>query len=172
VSKWATWCATVAAAACAWLACLAAVRSRVRVMRFTSAAACAWLACLAAAAAPPERAIDESHRGYIYYREYCASCHGLFADGLGPVVPALRNRPPDLASLALKYGHPLPKAELIEIIDGRNMVRGHGHSDMPVWGNRMYETVPPNATRESVRRQTMLLIVEYLEAIQRPLPED
>jgi len=69
----------------------------------------AGLACLGltgvALPASAERAIDESHPGYVYYRKYCASCHGVFADGLGPVVPALRSRPPDLAHLeAIQLG--------------------------------------------------------------------
>lgn len=28
-----------------------------------------------------ERAIDENHPGFEVYRTYCASCHGVFADG-------------------------------------------------------------------------------------------
>jgi hypothetical protein len=140
-----------------------------RFASIASGAACIVLGLLGGSAAsdPGERAIDESHRGFPYYREYCAPCHGLFADGLGPVVPALRSRPPDLSTLSSKYGSPLPVPALIEIIDGRDMVRAHGSVDMPVWGTRLFEALPPTASKEAARRQTMMLVVEYLDAIQR-----
>lgn len=131
-------------------------------------AALGLLVAWVAAADPPERAIDESHRGYVYFREYCAACHGVFADGLGPVSMALRTPPADLTRLAARYGRPLPKPALIERIDGRNMVGAHGRMDMPVWGTRLHDTIPPNPSRETARRQTILLIVEYLDAIQAP----
>jgi hypothetical protein len=113
------------------------------------------------------RGIDESHPGYPLYRQYCASCHGLFADGLGPVVPALRSRPPDLTRLAEKYGSPLPQAALVRFIGGVDMVRAHGTTDMPVWGERLYEDVPPSPATQPAKRMTLQLVVDYLTAIQR-----
>jgi len=136
----------------------------------------AGLACLSvpgvALAAPPERAIDESHPGHVYYRKYCASCHGLFADGLGPVAPALRSRPPDLTHLQSKYGDPLPRAALMNIIAGKDMVRAHGNADMPVWGEAIREDLPPSPGKEPARRQILQLVVDYLEEIQPPREAD
>lgn len=112
------------------------------------------------------RGVDEGHPGYTLYRQYCASCHGIFADGLGPVVPTLRSRPPDLSRLAEKYGSPLPEAALIRYVEGTDMVRAHGTTDMPVWGKRLYEDVPPSPATQSAKRMTLQLIVDYLVAIQ------
>lgn len=145
-----------------------------RTVFFAVAGAACLLGGSTAAAAPAdapdpeEAAIEESHRGFPYYRQYCASCHGLQADGRGPVAPALRDRPTDLTQLAETYGSPLPKAALVQIIDGRDMARAHGSSDMPVWGERLEGETPPGPTKEAARRQTLLLIVEYLQAIQDP----
>jgi mono/diheme cytochrome c family protein len=113
------------------------------------------------------RTIDESHPGYTFYRQYCASCHGLWADGLGPVVPALRTRPPDLTRLTEKYGSPLPEEALVRYIEGADIVRAHGTNDMPVWGKRLSEDIPPGPAKQPAKRMTLHLVVEYLAAIQR-----
>jgi mono/diheme cytochrome c family protein len=66
-------------------------------MRILYALALGSILLLSSVARPQEaqpRAIQEDHPGYPLYRQYCASCHGVFADGLGPVVPFLRSRPP------------------------------------------------------------------------------
>ena len=112
------------------------------------------------------RGINEGHAGYPLYRQYCASCHGLFADGLGPVVPTLRSRPPDLSRLVEKYGTPLPEAALVRYVEGTDMVRAHGTTDMPVWGKRLYEDVPVSPATQPAKRMTLQLIVDYLVTIQ------
>ncbi len=112
------------------------------------------------------RAMLEDHPGYPYYRQYCASCHGVLADGLGPVAPALRSRPPDLSLLGAKYGTPLPRQRLEEFVDGRHMVTAHGRSDMPVWGRRLLDEVPASPAKESTRRAIIYLVMDYLIAIQ------
>lgn len=126
---------------------------------------------VAAAETPARRAIDEDHPGYLPYRKYCAACHGVFADGRGPVAPVLKTPPADLSRLAEKYGLPLPKGFLAEFIDGRRWVRAHGAVEMPVWGERLFEEVPDEALAEWARGRTIESIVEYLVAIQRPPPE-
>jgi len=113
-----------------------------------------------------ERAIDENHPGFEVYRTYCASCHGVFADGKGPVAPALTSPPVDLSRLSERYGSPLRSGELADVIDGRAMARGHGSSDMPVWGEVLYEGKGDGQLLEKVRRGSILRIIEYLNAIQ------
>jgi mono/diheme cytochrome c family protein len=120
---------------------------------------------MASAAAAEDRIIREEHPGYPYYRQYCASCHGVFADGLGPVVPALRTRPPDLTRLAEKYGTPLPQAAIRDFIDGEVMVRAHGQTDMPIWGRQLRRELP--ATPVPAKKLILNVIVDYLAAIQR-----
>lgn len=113
-----------------------------------------------------ERAALEEHPGYPYYRQYCAACHGVLADGRGPVAPALRSRPSDLTSLSERYGTPLPRARLEEFVDGRHMVTAHGRSDMPVWGRRLLDEIPASPAKEPGRRAIIYLVMDYLIAIQ------
>jgi len=126
-----------------------------------------FLVCVAAAQNTASHAIHEDHPGYPLYRQYCASCHGVFADGLGPVVPVLRSRPPDLTRLAFKYGTPLPKPALVSFIGGRDMLRAHGTTDMPVWGIQLEAGLPPTTSTTAGKRMTLGLIVDYLDTIQQ-----
>jgi mono/diheme cytochrome c family protein len=124
-----------------------------------------------ASAADDERAIDEQHPGYPYYRRYCASCHGLFADGKGPVAPALVRQPPDLSRLTRQYGSPLPQAKVAEFIQGETMATAHGRSDMPIWGRTLCAELGPGVANQPARRMIIDQIVAYLASIQvEPTP--
>lgn len=118
-------------------------------------------------AEPGMRAIDEDHPGYPYYRAYCATCHGVFADGNGPLAPLLKRPSPDLSRLTRAYGSPLPRAQVAEFIDGEKMPGEHGRSDMPVWGRRLREELgPPSHANQPARRMIINLVVDYLIHIQ------
>ena len=104
--------------------------------------------------------------GKAPFDQYCASCHGPAGDGMGPVAAEMKITPTDLRTLGTKYGMPLPKAKLIEFIDGREMVRSHGTSDMPVWGEQLVHNVPPTANSEFFKRGTIIVIVDYIETLQ------
>jgi mono/diheme cytochrome c family protein len=108
----------------------------------------------------------EDHGGKAPFEQYCASCHGTAADGTGPVAAEMKISPADLRKLGQKYGTPLPKAKLREIIDGREMVRAHGTSDMPVWGEQLVHNVPPTVNTTFFKRGTIIVIVDYLETLQ------
>mgnify|MGYP003484409844 FL=1 len=120
------------------------------------------VACVGVATAA--RAGD--HAGKASFDQYCASCHGPAADGTGPVAEEMKITPADLRKLGQKYGTPLPKPKLREIIDGREMVRAHGTSDMPVWGEQLVHNVPPTVNTEMFKRGTIIVIVDYLETLQ------
>lgn len=129
------------------------------------------LYCLAAgvahADAPPN--FDMDHPGFEAFRFYCAVCHGLEGNGLGPSAPALVTPPSDLTKLGAKYGTPLPRKRLAAFIDGRNIPLAHGTREMPIWGKQLYEEAPPETPGlEEARLDTILLILDYLESIQRP----
>jgi mono/diheme cytochrome c family protein len=72
--------------------------------------------------------------GRDLYMRYCASCHGNSGMGDGPVAAALEPRPADLTHLRERYGEASPLRQTIAAIDGRQPVRAHGNSAMPVWG--------------------------------------
>jgi len=132
-------------------------RSRVPWVLAFGAAACVVVATGASA---------EDHGGKAPFDQYCASCHGTAGDGAGPVATEMKTPPTDLRKLGKKYGMPLPKPKLRELIDGREMVRAHGTGDMPVWGEELVHNVPPTANTEFFKRGTIIVIVDYIETLQ------
>jgi len=135
-------------------------------------------AALPPAMAPPAQPDRATVReGEALYLRYCASCHGVSARGDGPAADALTKPPADLTRLGARFGVPLPRERIADDIDGRQMVSGHGTREMPVWGRRLYagehegpgaEETPGGRLREEARRGTLLLILDYLDALQRP----
>jgi mono/diheme cytochrome c family protein len=128
---------------------------------------------LAAAAEEPKPPLSEKlnadHPGYAAYEQYCAVCHGLFADGKGLVAPVLKTPPSNLRTLAARHGRPLDKQKLLRFVDGSEPVLAHGSREMPIWGKRLYETLP-NPMPDSRQRGAILTILDYLESIQEPTP--
>lgn len=106
--------------------------------------------------------------GADLYAGYCASCHGVSARGDGPAGAGMRPPPSDLTRLATKWGDPLDRERLADFLDGRGAPRAHGTSDMPVWGTQLYAGERAESpAREAARRGTILLIVEYLQTLQK-----
>lgn len=71
--------------------------------------------------------------GAKLFEAHCAVCHGLDADGLGPMAPVLLVQPSDLTSLVTRHGGVFPLERVAARIDGRDPLVSHG-SDMPVYG--------------------------------------
>src|SRR4051812_8959125 len=69
------------------------------------------------------------------FMTYCASCHGETAVGDGTVAEYLAVKAADLTKLARKYGGKFPEERVAQIIDGRQTLRVHGTSAMPIWGD-------------------------------------
>jgi len=112
---------------------------------------------------------DLVESGADLYTSYCASCHGVSAQGDGPAAETLRKPPRDLTRLGARWGTPLDKERLASFIDGREGPRAHGPPDMPVWGERLYPGERAESpAREAARRGTILLILEYLQTLQKP----
>lgn len=104
-------------------------------------------------------------QGQRYFNRYCSACHGKDATGNGPVAKALAKPPANLRMLGEKYGMPLPAAQLAKLIDGRDAVRAHGTSDMPVWGERLY-ALGPGERGELGIGEVIGKIIAYLNTIQ------
>ena len=118
------------------------------------------------------RQVNEDHPGYQDFRRYCGSCHGVFADGQGPVAPVLKTPPADLTRLGQRYGMPLPRTKLMPFIDGRDAKRAHGTREMPIWGKVLYEDQRGSLEREMMVRGTILVILDYLETVQVPVENE
>lgn len=112
-------------------------------------------------------AADDATMGRTYYHTYCASCHGVKADGHGPVAPILAPPPADLRLLSQRYGYPLPVGKIAGFIDGRVTVPAHGDRDMPVWGERFNEIPLEGAAREAEVHSRIAMIIAYLQTIQK-----
>ncbi len=105
--------------------------------------------------------------GEIFYRRYCASCHGLAGHGDGPVAASLRRPPTDLTGMAQRAGGRFDAAYVIAVIDGVRLVPEHGPREMPVWGIIFDEELKD----EPYPRYTGLLrarvLANYLRTLQR-----
>lgn len=93
----------------------------------------------------------------------CAPCHGRGGKGDGPVVPALKSRPPDLTTIARRHKGTFPKAEITDSVTGKGRVSpAHGSNDMPVWGP-IFREQNPFDSRVDVRLNRL---IDYLQSIQ------
>lgn len=126
----------------------------------------------AAAAQAPFSPIDMGRREY---ESNCAACHGMTAQGDGPMKPFLVRAPSDLTTLARRHGGVFPRSVIGDLIDGRGVEGAgpHGTRDMPIWG-RVYREQSERETRGtpfpaewSVRGRIQAL-VDYLATLQQP----
>jgi mono/diheme cytochrome c family protein len=102
------------------------------------------------------------------FATHCASCHGADGKGAGPVAAALRTPPADLTRIAARRGGDFPADDIAEWIDGRMASPAHGTREMPVWGYRFAEGLPPGELSQELVRGRILTVVEYLRSIQAP----
>jgi mono/diheme cytochrome c family protein len=108
------------------------------------------------------------------YRNKCAICHGQSGKGDGSAVDFLKVAPSDLTTLSKQSGGVFPVDRVIAIIDGRQVVKGHGTRDMPIWGNdyrrekveaaEYFFDAPYNM--EMYARARILALIDYLNRIQ------
>ena len=108
-------------------------------------------------------------QGRTLYLDYCASCHGLNADGQGPVARALSTPPANLRLLSERYGNPLPADQIARYIDGRADVKAHGPRDMPVWGEEAWKYDGKGSKGRA--RDWVSQVVAYLQSIQKPVQQ-
>jgi len=107
-----------------------------------------------------ESGAEDVAAGRQLYTRLCASCHGTSGRGDGPVAPALGEPPADLTVFARENGGNFPQLDVFDAIEGSEMPRAHGVSEMPVWGEVLLNTPSSYDTIEQ--------ITNYLRTIQRP----
>jgi mono/diheme cytochrome c family protein len=106
--------------------------------------------------------------GEAEYMQACASCHGESGIGDGPLAELMTVPVPSLTTIAQQNDGVFPMLDVIQVIDGRSGVRGHGYP-MPVWGDRFDAEVAESAGpygSELVIRGRVLALATYLESIQ------
>jgi mono/diheme cytochrome c family protein len=94
---------------------------------------------------------------------HCAPCHGVSAQGNGPMATAMRKPPADLTKFAMRNGGIFPAERLRRIIDGRE-IASHGDREMPVWGVA-FRTIPEGGVYGSIEARIDAL-VKYLASLQ------
>jgi mono/diheme cytochrome c family protein len=102
------------------------------------------------------------------YEKYCASCHGPAGKGNGNMAPLLVFKPADLTQLRKTGKGEFPFWRVYRAIDGREMVRGHGSREMPLWGFvfQVEEGASAASAQEDIVRGRIWQLVYYLESIQ------
>ena len=102
--------------------------------------------------------------GAEMFKAYCASCHGMDADGNGPAAAALKKLPGNLTRLSERNNGKFPVARVQAMIQGAEGVDAHGSREMPVWGPlfRMLGTNP-----NSQEKLRIYNLMKYLESIQK-----
>jgi hypothetical protein len=84
------------------------------------------------------------------------------------LAPDLKVKPADLTQVSQKAGGEFPMWRVLEVIEGRQEVKGHGTREMPIWGTEFkLEIHEENAQTRAFRvAGRILVLVEYLRSIQ------
>lgn len=104
--------------------------------------------------------------GKQMYMSYCASCHGEYGKGNGPVAPALKKQPADLSVLSKNNGGKFPSAHVAAVLEFGAENSAHGNSDMPVWGPVLGKMDPANP-QLNMKALRISNLSRYLESIQQ-----
>jgi mono/diheme cytochrome c family protein len=100
------------------------------------------------------------------YEQNCAVCHGREGKGDGGAMNLLTVKPADLTQLSKNNNGTFPFWRTYRVIDGREEIKGHGTSDMPIWGQVFRMEAGTSAMAQSQVRGRILELVHYLESIQ------
>lgn len=77
---------------------------------------------------------SQPESGKQMYKDYCAACHGIDGKGNGPVADFLKASPPDLTSMAKRYGEKSVVPKVTFILGSGAESKAHGTPEMPIWG--------------------------------------
>ncbi len=116
----------------------------------------------------PAMAQDISEGERLFHHR-CAACHGLEADGAGPMAPVLLLQPTDLTQLQRENDNEFPLKRVVWRIDGRDPLVSHG-SPMPVYGD-FFEgrgvSLKANSGQAIMTSQPIVDLVAWLQSIQQ-----
>jgi mono/diheme cytochrome c family protein len=115
-------------------------------------AALTALALSGSATADPAADKATLERGQAHYLLFCANCHGVDADGHGPLVGLLKVTPSNLTVMR-RLGGPGVTERVLVAVDGGHQVAAGEHK-MPVFS-------------DNLEVRTVREIAIYLDAIQQ-----
>jgi hypothetical protein len=124
-----------------------------------------WGALLANSAAQEQ---EVAAGGKILFEDNCMVCHGSDGKGDGIMVTfnLLTVQPPDLTQLGSRNGGHFPFWKVYRLIDGREVVKGHGSQDMPLWGDEFRLEAGSSLDAQAQVRGKILQLVYYLQSLQ------
>jgi mono/diheme cytochrome c family protein len=125
------------------------------------------LACAmwAAVVSMPVRAIAAEASGAELYAQNCATCHGVYGEGDGPMAPMLSIPMQDLRYLSARNGGTFPRELVMNLIDGRERRAAHG-GEMPVWGSEFLQQEGYSDVMETLVAQKIAALADFLASIQ------
>ncbi len=98
---------------------------------------------------------DEAiERGQAHYLLFCANCHGVDADGNGPLVELLKVTPTNLTTLRSSGSEATVAERVLQAVDGRHAVGESAERKMPVFS-------------DNLEISTVIEIAAYLDSIQK-----
>ena len=106
--------------------------------------------------------------GKIKYQHYCANCHGATGKGDGEMAALMVIKPANLTHLNKQNKGEFPFWRVYRAIDGREIVRGHGSREMPLWGFvfQVEEGANGTSTQLDLVRGRIWQLVYFLESLQ------
>lgn len=126
------------------------------------------IAALAAVPLMAGAGLAQDDPGKAEYMNACASCHGETGVGDGPLAELMTVPMPNLTQLSAANDGTFPMLSVIQVIDGRTGIRGHGYP-MPVWGDRFKSAATAEIgayAAELMTRGRVLSIAYYVESLQ------
>ena len=109
-----------------------------------------------------------TYSGEKLFQRFCAACHGTEAKGDGPVATSLAVQVPNLRELSLRNRGSFPTTKIMQIIDGRTILKPHGSRSMPVWGDEFLRSEAGDPVAERETADMIKKMVDYLQSIQQP----
>jgi mono/diheme cytochrome c family protein len=100
--------------------------------------------------------------GAALFARHCASCHGAYGEGDGPVAEVMLGAIPNLRSLSSRAGGEFPRDAVMAYIDGRDLPAAHGERLMPVWG----DTFTDEEGSEDTARERIRALTDFVEKLQ------
>ena len=97
------------------------------------------------------------------FNQYCAVCHGPTGKGDGPAAAALKQPPPDLATLAKRHGGKFPDDYVTNVLRNGVKAPAHGDAEMPVWGP-LFSSMDQNDAIVSLRIANLTKYIKTLQA--------
>lgn len=141
---------------------------------FTKSVVVVAMTAMAAFSMAQTKAPGKFDTGKREYDAKCVVCHGHSGKGDGSYGELLKRPASDLTTLKKLNGGVFPVERVYAVIDGREVVKGHGERDMPIWGNdyakdtvkaaEYYADVPYDM--EAFVRARILALIDYLNRLQ------